>query len=95
MKKYHYPYIALVVGVMLMLMVMKGSQVGEDGITLIPLLTLLAMSEVAFFATAVGVFVGIKHTRATGMNIPYVVATAICALLAARFMWLGLELWPL
>lgn len=60
MKSYNFPYIALGLGLFLMLVVMKGSEPGNEGNTNLPLLTLLFVSEFAFFVTAIGGYIGIK-----------------------------------
>lgn len=95
MKTTKFPYIACALGIVVMFLIMKGSQPGADGSTAIPLLTLLVMSEFAFFVTAFGVFIGVKHLRATGIQPLYAAVTVFCALLSMRFAWLGFELWPL
>lgn len=95
MKTINFPYIASALGIVIMLLVMKGGQPGADGSTAMPLLTLLVMSEFAFFVTAFGTYIGAKHLRATGIQPLYAVVTVFCALLSLRFMWLGIELWPL
>ncbi len=94
MKKDNFPFIASGLGLFLMLLVIKGSEVSEDGITLIPLLTLLVVSEFAFFVNAIGAYIGIKYTLATGFKPIHGTATLVCVLLAAFFAWTGLSLWP-
>ena len=95
MKKINYPYIALGLGLFLMLVVIKGSEIRADGATAIPLLTLLIISEFAFFATAAGVYIGVKHILSDGMKIVYTAITVFCFLLSVRFMMYGIDLWPL
>ena len=95
MKTYKFPYIALGFGLVLMLVVMKGSEAGDDGSTLLPLLTLLVANEFAFFVTAIGGYLGVRHIQSVGIKPVYAIATAACILLAGRFMWLGVGLWPL
>ncbi len=95
MKTYNFPYIALGLGLFFTIVVMKGSEAGNDGATLLPLLTLLVISEFSFFVTAAGAFIGIKHIRAVGFKFVYTATTILCLLLAVRFMLLGAELWPL
>lgn len=95
MKTFNFPYIAFGLGLFLTIIVMKGSETGNDGSTLIPLLTLLVISEFAFFVTAAGAFIGIRHIRAVGFKFVYTAITALCLLAAVRFMLLGIELWPL
>jgi len=94
MKTIHFPYIALPLGVMLLVAVIIGREPGMDGATALPLLTLLVMSEFAFFATGFGAYIGFKHTQAAGIKPLYVLASVLCALLSAGFMFLGIELWP-
>jgi hypothetical protein len=94
MKKHTFPYIALGLGALLMLLVMVGSQVREEGATTIPLLTLLIASEFAFFVTAIGAYLGIKHLSEAGMKPFYAVVTALCGLSSLWFLWMGIQLWP-
>ena len=89
------PYIAAGMGTVLMLLVIQGRQTGDDGSTFVPLLTLLVVSEFAFFLTVISTVVGIRHMRATSIQPLYAAASLFCALLAIRFLWLGIELWPL
>jgi len=95
MKTATFPYIAAGVGIFFMLLVVIGSTSGADGVTQIPLLTLLIVSEFAFFVTAFGAYIGFKHIRLTGIQPLYLAVCVFCVLLAIRFMWLGYELWPL
>jgi hypothetical protein len=94
MKKHTFPYIALGLGLPLMLLVIVGGQVREEGITTIPLLTLLIVSEFAFFVTAIGGYLGIRHLLETGIKPLYAVVTALCGLSSLWFLWTGIQLWP-
>lgn len=94
MKKHLYPYIALAIGLILSLIVMQGSVVDAQGITRIPLLTLLIISEFGFFATAIGVYIGVRHLMAIGINWPYLILVVFNGLFALRFLLMGLALWP-
>lgn len=95
MKLHVLPYLAAGMGTVLMLLVTQGRQTGEDGSTILPLLTLLVVSEFAFFLTVIAAVVGVRHMRATAIKPLYAATIVFCALLAIRFMWLGIELWPL
>jgi uncharacterized membrane protein len=94
MKKESFPFVASGLGLFLMLLLIKGSETGEDGSTLIPLLTLLVVCEFAFFVNAIGAYIGIKHTIATGLKPLYTVITLTCIVLAFLFAWIGISLWP-
>jgi hypothetical protein len=94
MKKENFPFIATGLSLLLLILVIKGSAAREDGSTLLPLLTLLIVSEFAFFVNAIGAYIGIKHTLANGIKPIYGVVTLICMLLAILFAWMGISLWP-
>ncbi|MET0070227.1 MAG: hypothetical protein ABW096_09295 [Candidatus Thiodiazotropha sp.] len=94
MNKKNFPFLALSLGLLLMLVVMKGIQTRADGSTTIPLLTLLVVSEFAFFVTAIGGYIGIKQIRASGMQPLYTAITLFCVLLSIGFLLLGIALWP-
>jgi hypothetical protein len=78
-----------------MLVVVKGSELNSEGATTIPLLTLLVISEFAFIVTAIGTYIGARHMLSAGIKTVYMVVTIICAILSVRFLFLGIELWPL
>ncbi len=91
----HFPYIALPLGILFFLIVSIGRQVDAEGATALPLLTLLVLSEFAFFATGIAAFIGFKQTRVDGFKPVYVVSSVLCLLLSISFMFLGITLWPL
>lgn len=95
MKTIHFPYIALALSLFLLLVVSKGSQLGSDGLTLMPLLTLLVVSEFSFFVTLIGTYIGVKNISSVGIRSVYALSTLLCALLSIRFLILGITLWPL
>ena len=77
-----------------MLVVIKGSEIRGDGVTTIPLLTLLIISEFGFIATAIGAYIEIKHSLTVGIKVAYTAITIFCILLSVRFMLYGIDLWP-
>jgi len=95
MKKNIYPYIALAVGLVLLLIIVKGSETASDGGTLVPLLTLLVVAEFAFFATAIAVYMGVMHMKLNGIQYGYLSVTLLCGVLSGAFLFLGFKLWPL
>ena len=99
MKTVNLPYLALVLCLMLTLLITKGSELGSDGQTLLPLLTLLIVNEGAFFLAIAGAFVGVRQLKSAGVkasdNWFYTITTVICVLLSVQFMLLGVKLWPL
>jgi hypothetical protein len=97
MKTSNFPYIALALGLFLLLVVLRGSQFANDGLTSLPLplLTLLVVSEFSFFVNAIGAYIGFTQLRKTGFQPLYSVVTLLCLALSVYFMWLGIKLWPL
>jgi heme/copper-type cytochrome/quinol oxidase subunit 3 len=94
MSKQNYPFIAAGVGLLLLLIVLKGSEPRADGTTTLPLFTLLAISEVAFFATAIGAYLGIRRMRAGGTRVTYALIVLSCVMLAVGSLLAGIMLWP-
>lgn len=95
MKTINFPYIALSLSSLLLLLILKGSEVGADGSTEIPLLTLLVFNEFSFFVTVIGAYIGLKECRASGFKSIYALASILCLLFSIGFMLLGIKLWPL
>lgn len=95
MKTLHFPYIALGLSSVFLLLVLQGSQPNSDGITVLPLLTSLVLSEFCVFITAIAVYIGIKNIAQFGLRSLYALSTLLCALLFIRFLILGIALWPL
>ena len=95
MSKYSFPYIALVMGIFFMLVVTVGGQLGEGGLTKLPLLTLLVVSEFAFFLCVIGVYLSLRRIIDLGFSSIHALVGVSCVILAARFLMLGLEFWPL
>ena len=99
MKTINFPYIALALGLFLLLVITRGSETDAEGITALPLLTLLIVNECAFFLTAAAAYIGIKQLYTSGFNFKknpvYIMTTVLCILLTIQFTLLGIDLWPL
>jgi hypothetical protein len=95
MKTINFPYIALALSSLLLLLILKGSEITTDGTTQIPLLTLLVFNEFSFFVTAIGAYIGLKECRIAGFKSIYALASVFCLLFSIGFMLLGIKLWPL
>ncbi len=99
MKTVNFPYLALALGLLLLLIVIKGSEITSDGTTALPLLTLLIINECAFLLNAVAAFIGIRYLQSIRYNFSlkplYTMTTILCALLTVQFTLLGIKLWPL
>jgi uncharacterized membrane protein YhaH (DUF805 family) len=95
MSKYSFPYVALAIGIFFMLVVMIGGEVSDSQSTKLPLLTLLVISEFAFFVCVIGAYTSVRRILELGFSVIYALICVSCVLLAIRFLMLGLEFWPL
>lgn len=82
-----------IVGMVLMLFVIGGSQLGVDGHTKVPLLALLAICEFAFFLSLAGAYIGFGQLKQQS-DPQRIGITATCIILALLFALRGLALWP-
>lgn len=94
MTKENFPFIAAALGLLLTLIVFKGSGLKDDGRTLIPLLTLLLITEFGTIVTAIGAYFGGKHFLSTRKISAHLAVTIVCVLLCVQFVMHGLRLWP-
>ena len=94
MKKDDFPYIAAILGLVLTAIVYRGSGLRDDGRTLIPLLTLLLITEFGAIVTTIGAYIGGKHFFASRKISGHTVVTILCVVLFVRFVISGFRLWP-
>ncbi len=99
MKTLNFPYLSLAMGLFLLIVVDRGSQLGSNDEPALPLLTLLITNECAFFLTIVGAFIGIKYLKSIDFKFSekplYTMTTVLNILLTIQFTLLGIRLWPL
>ncbi len=99
MKTINFPYLAMALGLFLMALVIRGSELDSQGQTALPLLTLLIANECAFFLVIAGSYIGLKQLKSINFNVRlkplYSITTLVCILLTIQFTLLGLKLWPL
>lgn len=94
MTKDNFPYIAAILGLVLTVIVFKGSGLGDDGKTLVPLLTLLLVSEFGAIVTAIGAYLGGRHFLSTREISGHTAVTVLCVVLCVQFVLQGFNLWP-
>lgn len=95
MKKTVYPYIALALGVSLLIALSASSALAIEDRPALPLLTLLIISEFGFIVTGIGAIVGIRAINTSPRKVMMALTALACAAMSARFMLLGIEFWPL
>ena len=86
-----YPWLALGVGLLLALLLMRFAPAGAGGM---PLLTALLISEFGFLLTAIAAAVSLRDLLRKGFRAVCLLLLAGNVLLAVNFLRLGLLLWP-
>mgnify|MGYP001815589543 FL=1 len=94
MKKQVFPWIALSLGLLVMVTLLGAGALRPAEEYGLPLLTMLIVDEFGFFVTAIGGFVGARVLSKEGIRISLLITTLACILLAAGFLLLGLRMWP-
>lgn len=79
---------------MIAIVLISAGAVGPAAGRSLPLLTLLMVAEFGFFLNAIGAGLAIRQLIQQGLNPGVILSASGCALLAAGFAWLGLQLWP-
>jgi len=94
MNKANFPFIALAIGLFLMGVLFKTGATDPDADLVLPLLTVLIISEFGFIVMAVAVYSGIKTLAKNGFDIVIAVVTLVCGMLGVEFMLTGIQHWP-
>jgi small neutral amino acid transporter SnatA (MarC family) len=94
MNKANFPFIALAIGLFLMGVLFITGAIDPDTELVIPLLTVLIISEFGFIVMASAVFLGIQTMARNGFDIVLSIVTLLCGMLAVEFMLTGIEHWP-
>ncbi|HSG11863.1 MAG TPA: hypothetical protein VLB10_08985 [Gammaproteobacteria bacterium] len=94
MKKQAFPWIALSLGLLVMVTLLGAGALRPADEHALPLLTMLIVDEFGFFLTLIGAIVGINGLSKESVRFSLLITTLACALLAAGFLLLGLRLWP-
>jgi hypothetical protein len=92
--KLPFSWVALGVGLLIALVLLKTGALAPEAARSLPLLTLLIVTEFGFFLTAIGAGLAIRSLVSQGFNVGLALALAGCVALAGGFLWLGLQLWP-
>ena len=94
MNKANFPLIALALGLALMGILYKTGATDPETDVLLPLLTVLIISEFGFLVMAAAVIVGARTLMQSGFDIVLGVVMLVCGMLGVEFMLVGLAHWP-
>lgn len=89
-----YPWISLVLGLVLILVLLWMGAMGPRGQYGLPLLTLLLMSEFGFLLAGFAVVAGIGELLRRGIHGPTALLLTANLILALGFAWIAFALWP-
>lgn len=99
MKPHQFPAVALTLAVPLLGMLWIGGQSpggsGPDAAPLLPLLALLAISELGLIVNLIGAVLGVQHGRHQGWTGRHALITVGCVLAALAFLLQLIRWWPL
>lgn len=94
MNKTNFPFIALALGLFLMGVLFKTGAADPDAELLLPLLSVLIISEFGFIVMAIAVILGVQTLVKNSFDIVLAVVTLVCGMLSIEFMVIGIEHWP-
>ena len=94
MTKANFPLVALALSLFLMGILVKTGATDPNTTNMLPLLTVLIISEFGFIVCAVAVYLGGQTIIQNGFEIVLAVVTLVCAMLAVEFMLIGIQHWP-
>jgi hypothetical protein len=95
LRKMPFPWIALGIGLLVGMVLVRTGATGPADARALPLLTQLLMAEFGFVLTAAGAFLGARRILSGGIDGALLLVTVACTGLSVGFLWLGLLLWPL
>ena len=94
MNNISFPWLALGLGLIIAVVLMMSGVFSPEAAYKLPLLTMLVVNEFGFFVTAIGAGIGINTMLEKGMNLVMLGITVTDGLLAALFLYLGIQIWP-
>jgi small neutral amino acid transporter SnatA (MarC family) len=94
MKKTNFPFIAFGLGLFLMGVLIKTGAAAPGAELVLPLLTVLIISEFGFIVMAIAVFFGAQTLAKNGFEIVLAIVTLLCGMLGVEFMLIGVAHWP-
>jgi hypothetical protein len=93
-NKSNFPFIAFGLGLFLMAILIKTGATDSSDELVLPLLTVLIISEFGFIVMAVAVFLGGQTLVKSGFEIVLAIVTLLCGMLGIEFMVIGIGHWP-
>ena len=87
-------WLALALGLLLAMVLIRFSPLNPDAARTLPLLTALLMSEFGFVVTTIATVLGIREAMAKDRAMRTVLLVAGNLMLALGFLTMGLYLWP-
>ena len=95
LQKMPFSFIAITLGIILLILLINAAPDVSGGEPRLPLLTMLIISEFGFVVNAIGAFTAIKKIIDNGMDQLMVAACICCTALSVKFLLVGISYWPL
>ena len=89
-----FPFIALALSIIFLVVLTLGGHDQANGMTVLPLLTLLLVSEFGFIMNLIAVYIVIKHRCQQTISANNIALIAIAFGFSVYFLTQGLSFWP-
>ena len=93
MNKSRFSWVALGIGGIVAMILLRFGVPGSQGEQVLPLLTSLFLAEFGFLITAAGSYMGYRAWSVQQGGVLSLLPPVGCVLLAVGFAWLGLAIW--
>ncbi len=93
MKRF-FPWLALGLGLVTGLLLMRFGPLSPQQDIQLPLLTALILNEFAFILNVIAAGMGVRDLLAQGLDLRRILVLLGNLILAVAFLWLGIEMWP-
>jgi len=90
----NFPFIALGLALFLMGVLVTTGAASPGAENVLPLLTVLIISEFGFIICAIAVYLGGQTLLKQGFDVVLAVVTLVCGMLGVEFMLIGIAHWP-
>ncbi len=93
MNKSFFSWLALGIGGLIVVILLRFGALGPEDDQGLPLLTSLFLAEFGFLATAAGAYFGYRSWTADKSGLVNLVSTIVCVVLSLGCAWMGMVIW--
>jgi len=93
MNRPSFSWIALGLGTLIAMILLRFGPTGAEGGQGLPLLTALFLAEFGFLVALAGAFLGFRAWQSQNRGVVLLLPPIACAALAVGFAWVGVAIW--